>query len=187
MHRPESLRAPLAWFVLGLVLSACGGSANAMPEVPDDWDVHESPELGFTMAHPPDWDVATLPESGEVVYSGPSDAEIRVSAYRIEEGWSADRIFQGSEADVADRYGNPPVVVNELTVAEGARVLIFANQYTDDRGAFLFQRAAVIQDTDVWHVDWYSDVGDEGGDRQRFVEFVRSFVPAPDLRNTEGA
>ena len=96
-------------------------------------------------------------------------------------------LFQGAESDVAQRYGNPPGVVNELTLADGARVLIFADEYTDDGGAFFFQRAVVLQPPNLWYLDWYSDAGDQGGDRQRFVEFVRSFVPAPDLADVEGA
>ena len=176
-----------AFLALAVVLAGCGRSSVASPEVPAGWEVHESPELGFVMAHPADWDVATDLEFAEVVLMAPDATEIRVSAYTYDPGWAADRMFQAAEDDAAQLYGNPPVVVNELTLSDGARVLIFANDYTDDRGAFFFQRAAVLSPPNMWYLDWYSDIGDEGGDRQHFAEFVRSFVPAPNLGDTEGA
>jgi hypothetical protein len=177
---------PLLTVVISLALAACGDSSVASPEMPEGWEVHESPELGFVMAHPADWEVVNDVEASEVVLTGPDDAEIRVSAYTYDPGWPADRMFQAAEDDAADRYGNPPVVVNELTLSDGARVLVFANDYTDDRGAFFFQRAAVLSPPNMWYVDWYSDLGDEGGDRRSFVLFVRSFVPAPNLGDAEG-
>ena len=173
---------------LALALSACGGTLVGAPDIPDGWEVHESSEIGYLMAHPPDWDVELEAAGLEDVFTGPDGTEIRVVGFVVEEGWAADILFQTGESDAEDRFGAPPDVVNELTLADGARVLIFASQYTDDRGAFLFQRAVVLAPpVDLWYVDWYSDIGDEGGDRQRFLEFVESFDPAPLLPGRQGA
>ena len=176
--RRSSARRLVPALAVAIALAACGGEVTRV--VPEGWDTHESTDLGYVMGHPADWEVAHEAATAEDVYIGPDGAEIRVSALVVEEGWAADILFQAAEDDAAARYGTPPMVVNELTLAGGARVLIFANEYTDDRGAFLFQRAVVlVPPTELWYLDWSSDVGDEGGDRQRFTEFVRSFVPAP--------
>jgi hypothetical protein len=103
----------------------------------------------------------------------------------IDEGWAVDRIFLGGSADARDRFGTEPNYVSDFSMTDGTRVRVFANQYADDRGAFLFQRAVVTDPPNVWYVDWYSDVGDEGGDRQRFGEFIRSFVTDPLLPGRE--
>lgn len=155
--------------------------------VPDGWVVHESPELGYVMAHPPEWEASLEPATGEIVYSGPDGEEIRVASYVYEEGWAADMLLLGAVADAHDRFGTDPAFVNEFTRPEGTRVNVYAADYRDGRGEFFFQRAVVLSQPVVWYVDWYSEPGDEGGDRQQFLPFVQSFVPAPDLDAEQGA
>jgi hypothetical protein len=173
--------------VVAMLVAACGGSGSEVAvEVPDGWESHASVDLGYVMAHPADWDVAFDPAIGEDVYIGPDGTEIRVTWYVDNDGYAADVLFLGGAADARDRFGVEPNYVNDFTMAEGVRVRVFANQYTDDGGGFFFQRAVVIAPPNIRYVDWYSDVGDEGGDRQAFVPFLHSFEPAP-LPATEGA
>jgi len=174
--------------VMAMLLTACGGGgpSGSAAEVPEGWESHASVDLSYVMAHPADWDVAFDPATGEDVYIGPDATEIRVTWYVDNDGYAADVLFLGGAADARDRFGVEPNYVNDFTMGDGVRVRVFANQYTDDGGGFFFQRAVVIAPPNIRYVDWYSDVGDEGGDRQAFVPFLHSFEPAP-LPATEGA
>ena len=167
-----------------LLLAGCGGE-SVSATVPEGWAVHESVDLGYRMAHPAGWAVSVDPQNGDDVYDGEADTEIRIARYIDEDGWPADRIFLGAVADVRDLYGTDPALINELAGPQSARIRIYAGEYTDAGGTFFFQRAAVLTPPHMWIVDWYSPVGDEGGDRDRFLEFVQSFVPAPGLTDQQ--
>jgi hypothetical protein len=171
---------------VALALIGCGGG-DVAPEVPEGWSTHHSPDLDYSIAHPADWTVTFDPSISADVLVGTGDEEIQVGAGVVEKGWAADRIFLGGSVDARDRFGVEPDHVNDFAMTDGTRVRIFANQYTDGRGPFLFQRAVAVQGQTVWYVDWYSAVGDEGGDRQDFLQFMRSFQPGSGLPPGEDA
>jgi hypothetical protein len=164
-----------------VLLAGCGGEA-AEATVPDGWLVHESEELGYTMTHPDGWQVAFDPVGTADVYDGADGVVIRVAAYLDEDGWPADRIFLGAVADAQAAHGFAPQLLQQWTGPDDARIHVYVGESTamSDEPQF-FQRAVVLTPPHIWYVDWYSTAGDEGGDRSRFLEFVRSFMPAPGL------
>ncbi len=171
--------------LVGALLLAGCGEESVSATVPDGWVVHDSVDLGYRMAHPDGWEVSSDPQTGGDLFDGEADTEIRIGRYLDEDGWPADRLFLGAVADVRDLYGTDPNFINELAGPEGARIRIYANEYTDAGRSFFFQRAIVLTAPHMWFLDWYSPVGDEGGDRDRFLQFLQSFVPAPGLTDQQ--
>jgi len=152
-------------------------------EAPDDvWTVYESAELGYRMAHPVDWDVTHEPATEEFdardLYVGPVDGELQVYRYTDLGGAGANMWFRASADLLLETFGVEPVVVNTLTLSDGAEVQIFALNYTDQADEVFFQQAVVHGGDVAWDLDWYSLAGNEDADQALLLRFVNSFQRA---------